>query len=101
MPVFVVGSPRSGTTLVYDMLMSAGGFAIYLGESSIFNVVAPRFGDIGLRKNRQKMWHDWLGSKYFWAYGIDPQRVDKKFIDICRISVYFFYTIYVYITRHY
>src|SRR5439155_7016407 len=76
MPVFVVGSPRSGTTLVYDMLMSAGGCALYLGESSIFNVVAPRFGDLGVRKNREKMWHAWLGSKLFRASGIDPQRVE-------------------------
>src|SRR5207247_3880771 len=81
MPVFVVGSPRSGTTLVYDMLMSAGGFAIYLGESSIFNVVAPRFGDLGLRKNREKMWHAWLGSKLFRAAGIDPQGDEMQMLD--------------------
>src|SRR3989449_8495666 len=78
MPVFVVGSPRSGTTLVYDMLMSAGGFAIYLGESSIFNVVAPRFGDLGLRKNRQKMWHAWLGRQTFLGFWIYPPRGGKK-----------------------
>src|SRR5438094_9988640 len=84
MPVFVVGRPRSGTTLVYDMLMSAGGFAIYLGESSIFNVVAPRFGDLGLRTNRQKIGHAWLGSKLFRASGIDPPRVGNKLLAICR-----------------
>src|SRR5438094_8276412 len=84
MPVFVVGSPRSGTTLVYDMLMSAGGFAIYLGESSIFNVVAPRFGDLGVRNNREKIWHAWLGSKLFPAYGIDRQRVETKIVDNSR-----------------
>lgn len=26
-PVFVVGCPRSGTTLLYSMLVAAGGFA--------------------------------------------------------------------------
>ena len=100
MPVFVVGSPRSGTTLVYDMLMSAGGFAIYLGESSIFNVVAPRFGDLGLRKNRQKMWHAWLGSKLFRASGIDPQRVETKILDNCRNAGDFLCTIMEEIARN-
>jgi hypothetical protein len=27
-PVFVLGCPRSGTTLLDDMLLSAGGFAV-------------------------------------------------------------------------
>jgi hypothetical protein len=84
MPVFVVGSPRSGTTLLYDMLMSAGGFAIYLGESSIFNVVAPRFGNLAVRKNREKMWNAWLGSRLFRASGIDPRRIESKILDDCR-----------------
>ena len=100
MPVFVVGSPRSGTTLVYDMLMSAGGFAIYLGESSIFNVVAPRFGDLGVRKNREKMWHAWLGSKLFRASGIDPQRVETKILDNCRNAGDFLRTIMEEIARN-
>src|SRR5438552_907961 len=100
MPVFVVGSPRSGTTLVYDMLMSAGGFAIYLAESSIFNVVAPRFGDLGLRKNREKMWHAWLGSKLFRASGIDPQRVETKILDNCRNAGDFLCTIMEEIARN-
>ena len=100
MPVFVVGSPRSGTTLVYDMLLSAGGFAIYLGESSIFNVVAPRFGDLGVRKNREKMWHAWLGSKLFRASGIDPQRVETKILDNCRNAGDFLRTIMEEIARN-
>src|SRR5437870_12870438 len=91
MPVFVVGSPRY--TLVYDMLMSTGGFAVYLSESSIFNVVAPRFGDLGVRKNREKMWHAWLGSKLFRASGIDPQRVETKILDNCRNAGDFLRTI--------
>src|SRR2546422_1153119 len=100
MPVFVVGSPRSGTTLVYDMLMSAGGFAVYLGESSIFNVVAPRFGNLGVRKNREKMWHAWLGSKLFRASGIDPQRVETKILDNCRNAGDFLRTIMEEIARN-
>ena len=46
-PVLVVGSPRSGTTLLYDMLLSAGNFAVYLIESNVFSVLRQRFGDLG------------------------------------------------------
>jgi hypothetical protein len=38
--VFVLGSPISGTTLLYEMLLSAGGFAVYLAEANVFNLLA-------------------------------------------------------------
>ena len=40
-PVFVVGSARSGNTLLYHTLLSAGGFAIYRGEPAVFDLLAP------------------------------------------------------------
>lgn len=82
-PVFVLGCPRSGTTLLYDMLLSAGGFAVYLAESNVFNVLALRFGDLGERSNRQKLLQAWLGSKLFRATGLDPQQIEKKVLEEC------------------
>jgi len=83
-PVFVLGSPRSGTTLLYDMLLSAGGFAVYLAESNVFNVLAPNFGDLGNRENRQQLLDVWLGSKLFRASGLNAQEVEKQVLDRCR-----------------
>ena len=83
-PVFIVGSPRSGTTLLYDTLLSAGGFALYLGESNIFNLLAPRFGDLSIRKNREKMFEVWLGSSLFRVSGLKPSQVEGKILDECR-----------------
>lgn len=82
-PVFVVGSPRSGTTLLYDTLLSAGGFAIYRGESNIFNLLAPRFGDLRVRKNRERMFNVWLGSRLFRVSGLDRRQIEGKIND-CR-----------------
>jgi hypothetical protein len=82
--VFVLGCPRSGTTLLYDMLLSAGGFAVYLAESNVFNVLALRFGDLGERSNRQKLLRVWLGSKLFRATGLDAQEIEKKILEECR-----------------
>jgi hypothetical protein len=82
-PVFVVGCARSGTTLLYDTLMSAGGFAIYLGESNIFNLLAPRFGDLSVRKNRERMLDVWLGSRLFRVSGLERSQLEKRIPDDC------------------
>ena len=83
-PVFVLGSPRSGTTLLYDMLLSAGGFAVYLAESNVFNLLAPRFGSLVVRENRRKLLHAWQGSKLFRASGLNSQLIEKKVLEECR-----------------
>ena len=85
-PVFVLGSPRSGTTLLYDMLLSAGGFAVYLAESNVFNLLAPRFGDLSSRSNRERLLHAWLNSKLFRASGLDAARIRERILRDCRSS---------------
>ena len=82
-PVFIVGSARSGTTLLYDMLLSAGGFALYLGESSIFNLLAPRFGNLAVLENRRRMLSVWLGSTLFRISGLKRTDVESKILDDC------------------
>ena len=83
-PVFVVGCPRSGTTLLYNMLLSAGGFAVYLAESNAFNLLVPRFGDLGIRANREKLIDAWLQSKLFRASFLDAQEIRDKVLSECR-----------------
>jgi sulfotransferase family protein len=85
-PVFVLGCPRSGTTLLYDMLLSAGGFAVYLAESNVFNVLALRFGDLRVRSNRQNLLQAWLGSKLFRASGLEVQQIEKKVLEECNTA---------------
>jgi Sulfotransferase family len=85
-PVFVLGSPRSGTTLLYDMLLSAGGFAVYLAEANVFNLLAPRFGDFSVSSNRKKLLDAWLNSKLFRASGLDSARVRESVSEQCRNS---------------
>jgi len=74
-PVFVLGSPRSGTTLLYDMLLSAGGFAVYLAESNVFNLLVPHFGDLRVGSNRQRLLDAWINSKLFRASGVDATHI--------------------------
>src|SRR5271165_2730316 len=48
-PVFVLGCPRSGTTVLYHMLLSAGNFAVYRVESNAINLIEPAFGDLSIQ----------------------------------------------------
>jgi hypothetical protein len=82
-PVFVLGSPRSGTTLLYDMLLSSGGFAVYLAESNVFNVLGPRFGDFGSRETRKRVLSAWLNSKLFRATGLSSAEIEKRILEDC------------------
>jgi LPS sulfotransferase NodH len=83
-PVFVVGCPRSGTTLLYNMLLSAGGFAMYLAESNVFNLLVPRFGDLDVRENRERLIDAWLQSQLFRASFLDAEKIRAKVLAECR-----------------
>jgi hypothetical protein len=66
------------------MLLSAGGFAVYLAESNVFNVLAHRFGDFSKRSNRERLVRAWLGSKLFRATGLDAAYIEKRLLQECR-----------------
>lgn len=82
-PVFVLGSVRSGTTLLYHMLLSSGGFAVYRSESHAINLLEPRFGDLSKVQNRKKLMKAWLDSKLFHVSGLDAAQIEKKVLDEC------------------
>src|SRR5438132_2815124 len=83
-PVFVLGCPRSGTTVLYHMLLSAGGFAIYRAESNVFNILVPRFGDLRHEKNRRRLLNHWFRSKLFQVSGLDAGDVEHRIMTECR-----------------
>ncbi|MGB8989350.1 MAG: sulfotransferase, partial [Candidatus Sulfotelmatobacter sp.] len=85
-PVFVVGCPRSGTTLLYNMLLSSGDFAVYLAESNVFNLLAARFGNLGVRANRDRLVDAWLQSKLFRASFLDAGALRARILSECRNS---------------
>jgi hypothetical protein len=76
-PVFVVGCPRSGTTLLYHMLLSAGNFVMYRTESQAFNLLEPRFGDLRLARNRRQLLNEWEKSSLFYCTGLDARLVEE------------------------
>src|SRR5215470_17274875 len=83
-PVFVLGCGRSGTTLLYHMLLSAGNFAVYRTESHAINLLEPRFGDLSVLANKKKLMAAWLDSKLFQVSGLDAAAIEQKILAECR-----------------
>jgi hypothetical protein len=83
-PVFVMGCHRSGTNLLYDMLLSSGGFAIYRGYLPIYKTLIPRFGSMDNRANREKILQTWLRSKGFRRTGLDAGELSARILKECR-----------------
>jgi len=83
-PVFVLGSPRSGTTLLYDMLISSGQFADYRVESRVFNQVTTPFGSLKSTRNRTRLINAWLHSDYFQRSGLEAEDIRARLLAECR-----------------
>ncbi len=83
-PVFVLGCGRSGTTLLYHMLLSAGNFAVYRVESNAINLLEPRFGDLSVARNKRRLLEAWYDSRLFTLSGLDKQEIAAKVMNDCR-----------------
>ncbi|MGA8431727.1 MAG: sulfotransferase [Candidatus Sulfotelmatobacter sp.] len=83
-PVFVLGCPRSGTTVLYHMLLSAGGFAVYRTESNVFNLLAPRFSGMRSVTDRRQLMNHWLRSVLFRRSGINAGEIEARVVAECR-----------------
>lgn len=69
--------------MLYHMILSAGDFAVYRTESSVFNVLLPRFGSFRSRRHRQNLMDVWLQSKLFERSGLEKEDIRKKILENC------------------
>lgn len=83
-PVFIVGSGRSGNTLLYHTLLSSGGFANYRGEPAVFDLIAPRFGSFASHRNRERLLTTWLRSEMYRISGLEQNSIREKILNECR-----------------
>jgi len=78
-----MGCHRSGTNLLYDMLLSAGGFAIYRGSLPVYETLIPRFGSMARRGNRERLFRTWVRSKGFRRTGLDADQLSSRVLNEC------------------
>jgi hypothetical protein len=83
-PVFVLGCGRSGTTLLYHMLLSSGNFAIYRTESNVINLLEPRFGDLSMGWNRRRLLKAWYQSRLYTLSGLEKESLEARLDAECR-----------------
>ena len=83
-PVFIVGCPRSGTSFLYHLLLSAGGFARFHTQMNVFDVLEPVFGNLISPANRKNMMQEWLSSKAFAVSGLEAHEIEAKVMSDCR-----------------
>jgi len=82
-PVFIVGSPRSGTTLLRNVLDRHPALAI-CGETRFYRDVYARrriFGDLGNARNRRRLVEQYLSTVRAKRIGVDPARLRAKLLS--------------------
>ena len=82
-PVFIVGCPRSGSSFVYHLLLSAGNFAEFHTQMNVYDVLEPIYGDLGVMKNKKAAMKEWLGSKAFQVSGLNAGEIESKVMAEC------------------
>ena len=83
-PVFVLGCSRSGTTLLYHMLLSAGNFAVYRMESQVLNLLEPRFRPLDVAHNKRRMLDAWYHSRLYTRSGLTQEEIEPRIMVECR-----------------
>jgi len=82
-PVFILGSPRSGTTLLSHLLLSGGGFAVVRSELHAMNIVGPRYGGLKREADREALIEAWTETEVHLRTGIS----DARFAELVRSDV--------------
>src|SRR6202034_1924131 len=82
-PVFIVGSPRSGTTVLRNLLNRHPSIAV-CRETDYYHYVYRRrraVGDLGNLKNRQRLVKEYLSTQPIRTMKIDLQALEEVFMD--------------------
>jgi hypothetical protein len=83
-PVFVLGCGRSGTTLLYHMLLSSGNFAVYRTESNVINLLEPRFGDLSRARNKRRLLDAWYKTRLYTLSELEKGPLEARVMAECK-----------------
>ncbi|MGC2256689.1 MAG: sulfotransferase [Candidatus Sulfotelmatobacter sp.] len=83
-PVFVLGCGRSGTTLLYHMLLSSGNFAVYRTESNVINLLEPRFGDLSVARNKRRLLDAWYKTRLYTLSELEKAPLEERVMAECQ-----------------
>jgi hypothetical protein len=84
-PVFALGCARSGTTLLYSMLLASGGFAVYRKETHFYDL-APRFPNLTSPGAQQTFMKEFLHGYLGKVPGLDVEPFVRAALSECRTA---------------
>lgn len=79
--VFVVGSSRSGTTLVTTILWSCPVYAKYQSETHLLYGCKKKYGDLARGKAKEMFLSDWLRSRQFKRSGLTRKECEDLVLN--------------------
>jgi hypothetical protein len=84
-PVFIVGAPRSGTSLLRQMLNRHPELAI-CNETHFLRIICKKgrreaFGDLGNRANRQRLVNEYVSLRPMQRLGVDCTRLAERLVQ--------------------
>ncbi len=71
--VFIVGSARSGTSLMGSILQASREVAVYRAETLLLYSCRDKYGDLEVKASRDNFTKDWLKSRQFKRSGLSKE----------------------------
>jgi hypothetical protein len=87
-PVFALGCARSGTTLLYSLLLAAGGFTVYRKETHFYDLL-PRFPDLTSPDTQSRFVNAFLDGYLGKVADLDMERFVREALAGCRTGTDF------------
>lgn len=81
--VFIVGSSRSGTTLLASILFASGVYAVYRAETKLLDDCPSKYGSLASNRAYRNFTNDWFNSRQFNRSGLTEAEFDEAVAD-CR-----------------
>lgn len=79
--IFVVGAARSGTTLLYHILLASNEFAVYDAETWLLEKGKSRYGRLARDADRKRFLDDWIDSGQFKRSGLSASDYREQVRD--------------------
>lgn len=70
--------------MLYDMLISSGGFAEYRTESNALNLLEPRFGNLAKPVVQRRLLDAWFGCRLGTLSGLERPQLEAALARECR-----------------
>lgn len=75
--LFIIGSSRSGTTLLHKILQQLPTIAIYSAEPMLIYQCRIKYGELGSEISKNRFLNDWYNSRQFIRSGVSRSEFNK------------------------